>query len=174
MTKFDNLLSEINNNMATPVNNTKTSRNKQFIKKPPGRINPATKRLIVDFDKTSTYEHFQTVVKSLIDADKEKRIVFSIFETSGDSIQDDWTVLHPDITSSTPVIEGRCVFFIKYWRVSEDEIYSEEYTNPTWKDIINACNNLLQNGDGFGVFLENLEFSRKVDGVNYFKFLIGS
>lgn len=139
-----------------------------------GRINLATKRLDVDFDKTSTYEHFQTVAESLIDADKEKRIVFSIFETSEDLIGDDWTVKHPDITSSEPVIEGRCIFFINYWRVSEDEIYSKEYTNPTWKDIINACNNLLQNGDGCGVFLENIEFSRKVDGVSYFEFLIGS
>lgn len=139
-----------------------------------GRINLATKRLDVDFDKTSTYKTLINDVNNLFKEGKEKRVIFSMFETLDSSVVDQWTVLHPDITSSTPVIEGRCVFFINYWRVSDEEVYSKEHTNPTWKDIINACNNLLQNGDGCGVFLEDIKFCKKVDGVNYFEFLIGS
>lgn len=139
-----------------------------------GKINLATKRLAVDFNKTSTYKTLTNDVNNLIEEGKEKRVIFSMFETLDSNVVDQWTVKHPDITSSTPVIEGRCVFFINYWRVSEEEVHSKELTNPTWKDIINACNNLLQSGDGCGIFLENIEFCKKVDGVNYFEFSIGS
>lgn len=100
----------------------------------------------------------------------------------------------PDIFSDDAVVNGKVKFTIDYWRVSTSAVYSPIYENPTWKDVLNACNDLLQNGDHCGVFLEELieltegdlkelisDYSSENEivkdlrnGVRLIKFLLGS
>lgn len=127
------------------------------------------------YNKVSSYKELQNLVEGLIDKDKEKVIQFSMFDTICCDTLDQWIIQHDDLSSSQAVLEGRCIFFIDYWRVSEEgPVYSREYENPTWKDIINACNGLLLGGDRCGVFLEDLKVSKKEKGITYVEFLIGS
>ena len=83
--------------------------------------------------------------------EKPRRIIFSMFNYLDNSMEPDAPVCLPNITSEEPVINGEARFMIDYWRVSDEPIYSRVYVDPTWRDIINACNNLLQHGDGLGV-----------------------
>ena len=129
-------------------------------------------KLSFEFTKTSPYSHLVDLVNTMIKG--EEKIIFSIFETSEDSNDDQWMVVHPDILSNDLVIEGNCVFFINYWRVADQPVYSEVVNNPTWKDIINVCNDLLKDGDGCGVFLENIVFRSEKNNVKQFEFHIGS
>jgi hypothetical protein len=124
--------------------------------------------------KTYLLPDINEAARSLIDKDKEHLVIFSIYKMEEDVVQDEYLVTGPDILSTKPVIEGQCGFFIDYWRVAPKPVYSKEYTNPTWKDIINACNDLLQNGDGCGVYLENVSFDKTKNGIKYFSFGIGS
>lgn len=127
------------------------------------------------YRQVSTYKELQNLVKELIDKDKEKLIHFSMFNTVSYGESEEWIIQHEDLSSSNPIFQGRCIFFINYWRVSEEgPVYSREYKNPTWKEAINACNDLLQRGDKCGVFLEDLKVSKKENGINYVEFLMGS
>jgi hypothetical protein len=73
----------------------------------------------------------------------------------------------PDIFCDLPVITGKVKFLIDYFRVSNSAVYSPIYENPTWKDVLNACNDLLQNGDHCGVFLEELLEFTEIDSLKY-------
>jgi len=137
-------------------------------------INPLTGKAKFPFTKTYPYSELGDVVNSLLDPSKKPLVIFSMWETAEDAAGNDFMALVPDILSPEPALLGRCIFTISYWRVSPSPVYSKEYLNPTWKDILNACNNLLQNGDGCGVYFENIEHLRKTDGVDYFEFWIGS
>lgn len=97
------------------------------------------------------YENLQAKVKEM----GAKRLNFSIFEDNGGTPCKDWKVMAPDITSDNPVVNGKCRVMVDYWRVSPDPVYSPQLENPTWRDLILATDALLQDGDGFGVFLEN-------------------
>jgi hypothetical protein len=61
-----------------------------------------------------------------------------------------------------------------YWRVSDVPVYSEVVENPTWMMIINIFNDMLQNGDHCGIFLEGLYNLKEVGDVKIIKFAIGS
>ena len=127
------------------------------------------------YNQVSTYKELQNLVKELIDKDKEKLIQFSMFNTVSYDKSEEWIIQHEDLSSSKPLFEGRCIFFIQNWRVSEEgPVYSREYENPTWKEAINACNDLLQGGDRCGVFLEDVKVSKKENEIIYVEFLIGS
>lgn len=116
------------------------------------------------------YKVLQETVNSYIDKDKKKLINFSIFNTEECAGDNQWFIDCPDITSSEPVFEGDCSFTINCWRVSPSPVTSPTISNPTWKDIIIACNDLLQQGDECGIFLEAIN---KVEEGKY-TFSIGS
>jgi len=124
--------------------------------------------------KTYTISNLNGIVESLIDKGKECVVVFSMYKLGEDIESDDYTVTSSDLLSTKPIFKGKCVFSIDYWRISPKPVYSKEYIDPTWKDIINACNDLLINGDRCGVYLESINFVKKTDGVSYFEFGIGS
>jgi hypothetical protein len=108
------------------------------------------------------YKELCRLTDELIESDK-KLVEFSIFrDVSSD--HDNWIVSAPDITSDKPIIDGEVVFISDYWRLIDHltyntesrEIESRVYTNPTWKDIINAANEMLACTCQCSLFLEGL------------------
>lgn len=126
-----------------------------------------------NLDLTIEYPKLLEIVDSFIGKDKKKLIQFAIFESADPSVNDHdkWFINCPDINSNESVFEGECKFFIDYWRVSDESIFYPPITNPTWKDIIVACNELLQNGDECGVFLENV---KRIGTTDCYELCIGS
>jgi hypothetical protein len=110
--------------------------------------------------KVRTLELVNELVNSFLDPNKVPLVVYSLVEPQR----------FPDLASTDPVLHGRCQFTIDYWRVSASPVFSKVYENPTWKDILNACNDLLQEGDKCGVFLENIVEEKK----GLYAFHIGS
>lgn len=103
-------------------------------------------------------------------------IQFSIFDTlkySDTGLSTDWKIKHPDITSSTPVFKGECRFCVSYWRITDQPIFFT-LENPTWRDIIVALDKVMQQGDGNGIFLENIHIKKDKFGLEYYEFGIGS
>jgi len=121
--------------------------------------------------KKATKEYFYNDLQSKADAiidDDKKLIEFSIFKDMGGR-DDKWKVKAPNIESSKPVIEGDVVFYSDYWRLTaynkDYRVFTATFTNPTWRDIINAANNMLLRTCDYGLFLEGLtEDSKKIDG----------
>jgi len=95
---------------------------------------------------TRSQKEIDEIVDSLLKDSQDKLVVFSLIEPER----------FPDLASDKPVLKGHCQFTIDYWRVSGTPIFSDIYENPTWKDVLNACNDMLQEGDRCGVFLENI------------------
>lgn len=127
-------------------------------------------KLPINNNLKTEYRVLQKTVESFIDNDKKKLVIFSIFDTDDYSDYNQWIINSPDITSAEPVIEGDCSFTIDYWRVNDKPVTSPVISNPTWKDIIVACNDLLQQGDECGVYLEGIVKT----GEGKYKFQIGS
>lgn len=104
---------------------------------------------------------------------KEKIVVFSVPDVS-----------KKEILSKKPVIKGEVKLFIDYWRVDPYPAYAKTkdgeervFSNPAWKDIINACNDILKMGDRCGVFLEGILTHDNMgeDGkIKHVELLIGS
>lgn len=137
------------------------------------------KRLKTIKDRIYEYSDLQKLVRAM--CDQNAKIIFSIFQDASDSEEefntDNWQVKAPDIDSTNPVFKGKVEFFIDYWRVADRPVYSPVYENPTWRDIINACNNLLQQGDPDGVYLEGMNTFKQTkspDSVTKIEFCIGS
>jgi len=129
------------------------------------------------YTKTYSYKELTDTVDSILTG--PKRVVFSMFADTTNkeykpSQPDDWIVDAPDFGSTQPVIKGKVQFMIDYWRVTDQPILSEVYLNPTWVDIANACNDLLKDGDGNGVFLEGFSKGKTTNGVTVYEFCIGS
>jgi len=131
------------------------------------------------YTKTYSYEELTDAVDSILTG--PKRVIFSMFSDTTNKTykpsktdKDNWIVDAPDFTSTTPVIEGKVQFMIDYWRVADEPVLSEVYLNPTWVDIVNACNDLLKDGDGDGVFLEGFSKGKTAEGVTTYEFCIGS
>jgi hypothetical protein len=120
---------------------------------------------------TGNYKTLNDTVKSF----GCKNIQFSIFDTVsyGDGAGQEWIIIYPDITSSQPVFKGECRFCVDYWRISERPIYFT-LENPTWKDIIIELDNIMKQGDGCGIFLENINVRKDKFGLQYYEFVIGS
>ena len=108
--------------------------------------------------KVMRYNDLQRKSDELIDGEKNL-IEFSIFKDMGGR-DEEWMVKAPDIESTKPVIEGDVVFYSDYWRLTDynegEKVCSVVYTNPTWKDIINAANNMLKRTCKYGLFFEGL------------------
>ena len=110
------------------------------------------------------YSELKRKVHSLIDSDK-KLVEFSIFVDAG-NVDDEWQVRAPDIESTDTIIEGEVIFYSDYWRLTDYNngvpCQCEAVTNPTWKDIINAANKLLEETNKYQLFLEGLTHVKNV------------
>lgn len=144
--------------------------------------------MIISYTKTIEHGQLQKTAEKLT-GNWSPMIVFSIFKDLDDDFAREpgtkWLVRAPDIESTEPVIEGDVVFFINYWRFGDEPVCSEKITNPTWRDIIRACDDLMiMYSDGDGIFLEGIRSikdssSYKLSflnepGINYQEFIIGS
>jgi len=133
----------------------------------------------------TTYEKLQESAVNLM-MGEDKLVIFSIFKdnaapgtfdsTSGDR---QWHVLAPDILSPKPVFEGDVVFYSDSWRITDHmdndgEYTSRKYTNPTWADIINACNDMLNSTCKYALYLEYVNNGDTVDGVQRAELVLGS
>lgn len=104
-----------------------------------------------------------------------ERIIFSIFNSVDYKKYDlsCWIIEAPDVESPEPVFEGK--FYIDYWRFGSKPVFTDILENPTWKDIITACDKLMiDHGDDDGIYFEDINFEQEVNGVKFYKFLIGS
>ena len=131
------------------------------------------KKISISLNRRFEYNDLQKLSKAM--CTNKPLIQFSIFKTNevlSDSKQ--WIVNAPDIDSTEPVIAGKVQFMTDYWRVSDVPVYSEVVENPTWMTIINIFNDMLQNGDECGIFLEGLIHDDEVGDVKIIKFAIGS
>jgi len=130
----------------------------------------------IPHDRTYSYEELQTLTRSF--CTQEPLIQFSIFKTNeekSDSLEakqhDIWYVDAPDIESIEPVFRGPIQFFTDYFRVTKNgSKFTPTIENPTWRQIINAFNDLLQEGDRQGVYLEGFRDSEHP----IIRFVIGS
>lgn len=80
--------------------------------------------------------------------EQPQRVFFSIYDTmkaEGEEpgITNDMVVHFPDIHSTDALIHGECTFTINNPIFSPEVIQSDTLVNPTWKDVLNCCNNLL-------------------------------
>lgn len=128
-------------------------------------------KLPFELKRTYAYDELQELVASM--CEQEPIVCFSIFE-SFDNSEGVWMVNAPDIESTNPVILGKVQFMTDYWRVSDEPVYSPIVENPTWQVIINIFNNMLQQGDRQGIYLEGLNLLETKDNVKIVKFQIGS
>jgi len=143
-------------------------------------IKKATSPLL-ELTVTSAYDSLQKAVEGRCkDRSREGNVglTFSIFESAyGCPIKGDWVVNHPDIFDEGAVFEGKCVFVTDYWRVSENEVYSEVMENPSWREIISECNRQLidpEDGSTACLFLEGFTEMEPKDGVRVFDIDWGS
>jgi hypothetical protein len=124
------------------------------------------------------YKELCRLTDELIESDK-KLVEFSIFRDVSSDI-DNWIVSAPDITSDKPIVDGEVVFFSDYWCLTDDlkpfsnEIESRVYTNPTWKDIINAANEMIEKTCGYSLFLEGIAPRGVANGVKRVEIEFGS
>lgn len=126
------------------------------------------------------YKQLSRLTDELIESDK-KLVEFSIFRDVSSDI-DEWVVSAPDITSDKPIIDGEVVFFSDYWRLIDHltyntesrEIVSRVYTNPTWKDIINAANVMIESTCQSTLYLEGLSPRGVANGIKRIEIEFGS
>ena len=131
------------------------------------------KKINITLDRIYNYDDLQKLAHAMCTS--KPILSFSMFETAASvDGEDTWRVRAPDIDSTEPVIAGKVQFMTDYWRVSDVPVYSEVVENPTWMTIINIFNDMLQNGDECGIFLEGLYNLKEVGDVKIIKFAIGS
>jgi len=120
---------------------------------------------------TSEYKEMSNSVESLIG--KPPRFEFSIFES--DYSKEGFYVKHPDLHSTKPIVEGKVQFAADYWRINETtEVKTPILENPTWKDILVATNNLLEENNAGGIFLEFLTITDEINGIKQVELEFGS
>lgn len=133
-----------------------------------------------DLTATSSYDSLQKAAKARCKHTSREGnvgLIFSIFESSYGTPGKDWVVRHPDIFDEGAVFEGKCVFVTDYWRVSENEVFSEPIENPTWSEIISECNRQLidpEDGSTAQLFLEGFYELEPKDGCRVFDICWGS
>ena len=125
--------------------------------------------------KETDYDTLQKDADELMTS--KKLLIFSIFKDK-ETVGEKWYVTAPDIKSDDPVIEGDVVFYSEYWRVCAPVgisiVKSDEYTNPTWADIINAANKMLNETCRYGLYLEGLSTPKTINGQKRIEFIFGS
>lgn len=128
----------------------------------------------ITYNRIYNYDDLQKLAHAM--CTNKPILSFSMFETIEMNFNDEdkWAVKAPDIDSTEPVFKGKVQFVSNYWRVSDAPLYSEVVENPTWMMIINIFNDMLQNGDGCGIFLEGFYIKNKIDDIQKIWFAIGS
>jgi hypothetical protein len=95
--------------------------------------------------KTIPYSELSKSVWEVVE--QPQRVFLSIYDTVETKIDEDGEeyemVSCPDVYSKDPVIAGDCKFSINDDRFSPELLISPIYTDPTWSDILNCCNDLL-------------------------------
>jgi hypothetical protein len=140
---------------------------------------------LLEYTATSSYDTLQKVTEGMCKHRSKKGnvgITFSLFETNQERDKGldsgDWIVDHPDIWSNEPVFEGNCIFYSSYWRISDENVYSEVMPNPRWEEIISeAGRQLIDPNDGSCacLFLEGFrELDPRSDGTRVFELIWGS
>jgi hypothetical protein len=133
---------------------------------------------ILDDMHNIEYKELCNLTDELIESDK-KLVEFSLFRDVSSDI-DNWIVSAPDITSDKPIVDGEVVFISDYWRLTDhlkpfsNEIESRVYTNPTWKDIINAANEMIEKTCECSLFLEGLSPRGIANGIKRIEIEFGS
>jgi len=128
------------------------------------RINPI-------YSETSEYNTLSEKVKEIIG--KRPCFEFSIIESV--DTEKGFYVKHPNLNSNEPVVSGKVQLGTDYWRVNESKrVNTPVLENPTWKDILVATNNLLEENDAGGIFLEFLTIKDEVDGIKQVELEFGS
>jgi hypothetical protein len=129
--------------------------------------------IYIPFDRLYEYTDLQKLAHAM--CTNKPILCFSMFETAASvDGEDTWRVHAPDIDSTEPVFKGKVQLMTDYWRVSDVPLYSEVVENPTWMTIINIFNDMLQNGDNCGIYLEGFYLEKQVDDVQVIRFVIGS
>jgi hypothetical protein len=119
----------------------------------------------------SEYNQLCKQVKTLVG--KPPAFEFSII-SSYDS-DDGFYVNHPNLESQEPVVEGKVQFHANYWRINESGAVSTPILeNPTWKDILTATNDLLEENKASGIFLESLVVTNVSKGIKQVELEFGS
>lgn len=132
-------------------------------------------KLPFELNRTYEYSELQELVASM--CEQEPIVNFSIFKTNeakSTKDRDIWFVDAPDVESLDRVIACKVQFVADYWRVADEPVFSHVVVNPTWRDIINIFNDMLQQGDRQGIYLEGLNLLETKDNVKIVKFQIGS
>lgn len=135
------------------------------------------KKIEIPLTVDTIYEEMKYIVREVMGY--HPTLVFSIYDASQWKSKD-MPISMPDLKSTNPVIEGKCIFFTDYWRIVEytnpptDKVESDVIENPTWKDILIAVDKIISGGDGFGVYFEGLYLSREENGIKYIDISIGS
>jgi len=131
-----------------------------------------------EYVKTVSSEELDDLIRQLCG---KEFFQFSIFKVNDDEEEISLTI--PNIISNEPVLQGKVMFFIDYYKIPKE--FSSIFENPTWKDIIVSCNQLLNEKEK-GFFLEELfeysqaEFFEKnpqkivEENVRFIKLAIGS
>lgn len=128
--------------------------------------------------ETLDYSDLQCQVGKMV-APAPCRMIFSMFESVSEMKMDgSWLVKAPDLFSTRPIWSGPIRFVIDYWRFGNEKRVSPTYSNPTWKDLIQACNELmLTYGDGDGVYFEGTKDPQdtpEMTGLRHVELVIGS
>lgn len=97
------------------------------------------------FTKTVPYSQFSDAVYNVVE--QPQRVFLSIFdvvETIQDETGDEYSVIScPDVESDDIILNGECKFSINNSIFSSEHLISDIVSNPTWRTILNICNDML-------------------------------
>ncbi len=127
-------------------------------------------KLDFEFPMTTEYNKLCKQVEKLVG--KDPVFEFSIMGSA--ESENGFYVTHPDLNSKEPVIKGKVQLNANYWRISENTVSTPILENPTWKDILVATNELLEDNDAGGIFLESLVITDDSNGLKQVELEFGS
>lgn len=124
----------------------------------------------IPLSRTSKYDDLLQSVKAIVG--ETPRFEFSIFRIVGG--QKDFVVDHPDLDSDLPLIKGEVQFWTDYWRVTPQKVSTGVLTNPTWRTLLPALQQVLKKNNAGGIFLEQLGRQHLDKGVIHVELEFGS
>lgn len=135
------------------------------------------KRINHDFTETSEYNILSKKVQEIVG--KRPSFEFSIIKSVDDGkdeeINERFYVNHPNLESGETILKGKVQFGTDYWRVNETKrVCTPVLNNPTWKDVLVATNNLLEENNAGGIFLEALTITGETNGIKQVELEFGS
>jgi hypothetical protein len=127
-------------------------------------------KLEFPFTVKTEYNKLCKQVEKLVGKDP----VFEFSIMSSHDSDEGFYVNHPNLKSKDPVIKGKAQFNANYWRINENAVSTPILENPTWKDILIATNNLLEENEAGGIFLEALVITDESNGIKQVELEFGS